>query len=211
MPNEPLDPVAVWGGLRPVIVDIGFGSGESTVHLAERFPDHAIVAIDVHPPGIAKLLGSIRERDLGHVRIIMGNALDVFECALQHVVVDHIVTLFPDPWPKARHHKRRLLQASAVDLITTRTSSNATWHIATDWQPYAEHISDVFADHPLWTGGPVDRPTRVTTKYEQRGLAAGRAVTDFVFSRLPAPNTERPRPGFPQSPDLPDQPGQGHQ
>jgi tRNA (guanine-N7-)-methyltransferase len=187
LPVEPLDIAAEWGDLRPVITDIGFGSGESTVELARRFPEHAIIAIDVHPPGIARLLEAIEQHHLHNIRIMMGNALDMFEYAFADVTVDHIFTLFPDPWPKARHHKRRLLQSSAVDELTRRTSPTATWHIATDWEPYAEHISEVFANHPLWIGGAIERPERVLTKYEQRGLAAGRAVTDFVFTRLSAP------------------------
>lgn len=183
--NQELDIAVIWGDARPLIVDIGFGSGESTVDLAERFPDHAVLAIDVHPPGIARLLSQIDERGLDNIRIIAGHAVDVFDRALANVRVKQIVTLFPDPWPKARHHKRRLLQSSTIERLTSRTAEDATWLIATDWEPYAEHISESFTQHAKWTGGVVPRPARVVTKYEKRGRSAGRPITDFHFTRIP--------------------------
>jgi tRNA (guanine-N7-)-methyltransferase len=181
--NVPLDVAAIWGSPRPVIVDIGFGHGESTLALAHKHPDAAIIAIDVHPPGIARLLQAIAAQHIENIRIIRGSIHDVLDTALRDVPIDAIWTLFPDPWPKARHHKRRLIQPDLVSRMAEATRAGAAWHIATDWAHYAEQIDDVFAADPHWIGGRCERPDRPVTKYEDRASRAGRLVLNFHFIR----------------------------
>ena len=195
LPNTPLDIDEIWGSSRPLIVDIGFGHGESTVDLATKYPGHAIIAIDVHPPGIARLLRALEMNSIANVRIIMGNAVDVLDGALAEHRLTKIVTLFPDPWPKARHHKRRLIQPASLAQVASHTDPGATWHLATDWAPYAAHIEECFAADSQWSGGRIERPDRTETKYERRGRSAGRSIAEFAFTRVePSVPSEGKRP-----------------
>lgn len=181
-----LDLPGTWGDDVPVILEIGFGDGLATAEMAASDPATGILAIDVHTPGVGDLLARIGEAGLTNVRVMESDALRV----LSHVVSPHTLTgvrsYFPDPWPKARHHKRRLVQPEVLDLVRTRLVPGGTWHIATDWDEYADSMVASFANDARWQGGVIDRPSwRPVTRYERRALADGRAITDLVFVTSP--------------------------
>lgn len=186
-PSAPvLDLAATWGDGVPVIVEIGFGDGLATAGMAAADPSTGILAIDVHTPGVGDLLARIGEAGLTNVRVMEADALRV----LSHLVPTHslagVRSYFPDPWPKARHHKRRLVQPEVLDLVRARLVPGGTWHIATDWDEYADAMVACFAADARWRGGVIDRPSwRPVTRYERRALADGRAITDIVFTTSP--------------------------
>lgn len=185
IPNDAgrLDLDTVFEG-RPVILDIGFGTGATTAEMALAAPDLGILAVDVHTPGVGDLLARIRDLGLANIRVVEGDALDVLRTMIAPQSLAGVRTFFPDPWPKARHHKRRLVVAENATLIGSRTHVGGWWHLATDWAPYAEWMRDVLDDHPLWTGGAIERPVdRPQTRYERTGLAQGRTITDLRYVR----------------------------
>ena len=170
---------------RPVVLDIGFGSGEAVVALAEAEPDTAILAVDMHTPGIGDLLASIRERALVNVWVIAADARVVLE-QIPAAHLRGVRTFFPDPWPKKRHHRRRLITDEFAGTVADRVADSGTWHIATDWPDYAEQIGQVVTAHAEWQGGVITRPSwRPHTRYERRGLAAQRQPIDLWFERNP--------------------------
>ena len=155
--GPPLNLAAVWGANVPIVVDIGFGDGLATAALAREEP-YGVLAIDVHTPGIGELIARLQESDTTNVRIIEGDALAVLSSRIEPESLAGVRTWFPDPWPKARHHKRRIVQPAVVDLVHSRLAAGGWWHLATDWADYAESIEAVFAADPRWTGGGVPRP-----------------------------------------------------
>lgn len=186
--EEPLDLVALFDG-RPVILDIGFGTGAATAQMAQDDPGSGILAVDVHTPGIGDLLGLVDELGLVNVRVIEGDALTVLRTMIGPASLDGVRTFFPDPWPKARHHKRRLVTADNATLIASRTRVGGWWHLATDWEPYADWIREVLDAHPMWTGGVIPRPQwRPVTRYEATGLRHDRTVTDLRYTRVESTN-----------------------
>lgn len=173
-------------GADPLVLDIGFGSGEAVVVLAERAPGETILAVDMHTPGIGDLLASIDERSLGNIRIVDADVRLVLD-ALPSGRLCGVRTFFPDPWPKKRHHRRRLITAGFAAALAQRVVGGGFWHIATDWPDYAESIVNVVSTVPSWTGGAISRPAwRPETRYERRGLAAGREPIDLWFERVAA-------------------------
>lgn len=169
---------------RPLVMDIGFGTGEAVVALATAEPHIGILAVDMHTPGIGDLLASITERDLVNVRVVEADARHVIDVTPRSRL-DGVRTYFPDPWPKKRHHRRRLISPAFARSLAPRVRAGGFWHVATDWEEYAEAITRAVPSTGLWTGGPVDRPTwRPETRYERRGRAAGRDVTDLWFTRV---------------------------
>ena len=182
--GRPLDLGRLFDG-RPVIVEIGFGTGSATAAMAKAEPDIGILAIDVHTPGIGDLLHRIRAEQLGNVRVIEGDALEVLRTMIPEGALAGVRTYFPDPWPKPRHHKRRIVTTEHATLIASRCAIGATWDLATDWSPYAEWMVEVLDAHPMWSGGVVDRPAwRPVTRYESTALAQGRAITDLHYVRV---------------------------
>jgi len=178
-----MDLSALFDG-RPVICEIGFGTGAATVQAAGHDPDTGILAIDVHTPGIGDLLWRVREAGLSNVRVIEGDALPVLRTAIAPGALAGVRTWFPDPWPKARHHKRRLVNVDNARLIAERTRPGGHWHLATDWADYAVQAIEVLGAHPAWSGGVIDRPPwRPVTRYEQLALDQGREVVDLWFTR----------------------------
>lgn len=184
LPSEqPIDLQRCFGG-RPVVLEIGFGTGAATAQMAAADPQTGILAVDVHTPGIGDLLHRIRSMSLDNVRVIEGDALQVLELCLPELALSGVRTYFPDPWPKARHHKRRLVTPSHATLIASRTRVGGRWQLATDWSPYAEAMVETLDAHPMWQGGIVPRPmNRPVTRFEQTGLDHGRAVTDLEYVR----------------------------
>lgn len=168
-------------------LDIGFGNGVSTLHFAQAQPQAAFLAIDVHTPGVGDLLSELHTQEITNVRVMETDALAVLENMIAPNSLAGVYTLFPDPWQKARHHKRRIVQQSILDLMHSRIAPGGFWHIATDWAHYAQAINELF-DQPnnqmQWNGGEVNRPDRALTRYEERALDEGRVVTDFRFIQI---------------------------
>jgi tRNA (guanine-N7-)-methyltransferase len=182
IPGPPLDLPALFGRAAPVVLEIGSGMGDATVAMAQAAPDRDFLAVEVFPPGLGNLLAVVEEAGLANVRVASGDALELVRDMLLPESVDAIHVFFPDPWPKLRHHKRRLIQRVNVALLASRLRPGGTLHCATDWAHYAEQMLEVLGADPALEGGMVTRPPeRPVTKFEQRALAAGRSVTDLIF------------------------------
>ena len=182
-----LDFGIVFSSKASTILEIGFGMGETTAHIAAQHPELNFFAIEVHTPGVGSLLKQIDEQHLHNVRIIQHDAVEVVHDMIAPASLHGIHVFFPDPWPKKRHHKRRLLQADFVGELATRLEPRGYLHVATDWQEYAEHILQVLSVEPLlvntadaYSVRPAYRPL---TKFEERGLKLGHSVWDIVFRR----------------------------
>jgi tRNA (guanine-N7-)-methyltransferase len=177
----------VFGRTAPKILEIGFGMGETTARIAAEHPENDYLAIDVHTPGIGNLLQVIVAEGLANVRIVQHDAVEVLEHMISPATLDGAHVFFPDPWPKKRHHKRRLLQPPFVALLASRLKTGAYLHAATDWEEYAQQMLDVLSAEPRLENtadGYADRPEyRPLTKFEERGLKLGHAVRDVVFRR----------------------------
>jgi len=185
--RTPIDFAATFGRTAPKILEIGFGMGETTVAIAEAMPTHDFVAIDVHGPGVGSLLKSLEEKGLANVRVVQHDAVEVVSTMIPHGVLAGIHVFFPDPWPKKRHHKRRLLQPVFVHELAQRLEPAGYLHVATDWDPYAASILSTLAGESLlentvrdFAGRPAWRPV---TKFERRGERLGHGVRDIVFRR----------------------------
>ncbi len=182
-----LDTSVLFGRSMPVVLEIGSGMGDATAEMAAADPGRGYLAVEVHTPGIANLLALVQARGLTNVRIASGDALDLLRYAIAPGSLDAVHLFFPDPWPKARHHKRRLIQPANVALLASRLVPGGTLHCATDWAPYAETIRQTLSVEPQLANaydGFAPRPAhRPLTKFEQRGIVAGRAVFDLVFRR----------------------------
>lgn len=184
--DAPVDLVALFAD-RPVILEIGFGTGRATAQMAADDPGTGILAVDVHTPGVGDLLHRIREGELHNVRVIEGDALTVLQSMVTTGSLAGVRTYFPDPWPKARHHKRRIVTPANASLIADRVRVGGTWDLATDWPPYAEAMIEALQTHPHWSGGVVPRPSwRPITRYEQTALDQGRFIIDLQFTRVDA-------------------------
>jgi len=171
----------------PLVLEIGFGMGDTTVEIAAQQPQLNFLAIDVHPPGVGSLLKLIEERQLNNIRVMQHDAVEVVQHMIAENSLQGIHIYFPDPWPKARHHKRRLIQSPFVALLTSRLVPGGYFHCATDWENYAEQMLEVLASEAeLENTGTtfVERPEwRPETKFERRGLKLGHGVWDLVFKR----------------------------
>jgi tRNA (guanine-N7-)-methyltransferase len=182
-----IDLETIFGRAAPHILEIGFGMGETTATIAMQHPENDYLAIEVHTPGVGSLLKSIAERNLTNVRIVQHDAVDVLCHMIAHNVFDGVHIFFPDPWPKKRHHKRRLLQPPFVALLVERMKPGAYLHVATDWEEYAQYILAVLNNNPQLENTAPDyapRPAyRPETKFETRGLKLGHGVWDIVFRR----------------------------
>ena len=170
----------------PPVLDVGFGTGEAVVAYAQSDLDTRILAVDMHTPGIGDLLATIDEQGLTNVFVLDADVRTVLADWLPTSSVMSVRTFFPDPWPKKRPHRRRLIQPAFSALLADRVVDGGVWHIATDWPDYADHIAAVVGGDPAWVGGRVTRPaSRPVTKFERRGVSAGRPPIDFVFERVP--------------------------
>ncbi|HMM54834.1 MAG TPA: tRNA (guanosine(46)-N7)-methyltransferase TrmB [Candidatus Desulfobacillus sp.] len=188
----PIDLDAAFGRGAPKIVEIGFGMGETTASIAAAHPENDYLGIEVHTPGVGSLLKQIGERGLGNLRVIQHDAVEVLRDMIPPASLDGAHVFFPDPWPKKRHHKRRLVQPGFVALLASRLKPGACLHLATDWQEYAEQMLAVLGAEPQLentAAGFSPRPgQRPQTKFEARGLKLGHGVWDMVFRKRPAPN-----------------------
>jgi tRNA (guanine-N7-)-methyltransferase len=183
----PLDLDRVFGRVAPRILEIGFGMGETTARIAAQRPEIDYLGTEVHTPGVGSLLNRIVELGLANVRVIQHDAVEVLEHMIAPESLDGVHIFFPDPWPKKRHHKRRLVQPPFVALLVSRIKAGAYVHVATDWQDYAQQIVEVLSDNPLLVNssdGFAPRPAwRPETKFESRGLRLGHRAWDVVFRR----------------------------
>jgi len=182
-----LDLGALFGRSAPKILEIGYGMGETTAAIAEAHPENDYLGIEVHTPGVGNLLQLIAARNLPNIRVVQHDAVEVLAHMIAPDTLDAAHIFFPDPWPKKRHHKRRLLQPPFVALLASRLKSGAYLHVATDWEDYAAQILEVLAAEPALVNtaeGYAARPEyRPLTKFEQRGLKLGHAVRDIIFRR----------------------------
>jgi tRNA (guanine-N7-)-methyltransferase len=188
--GTPLDLPELFGSTDPVVLEIGFGMGDATAEMAAADPATGILAADVHTPGQGNLLALAEKRNLTNIRVANGDAVVLLRDMLAPASLAGIRIWFPDPWPKARHHKRRLIQPEFTALATSRIRPGGTFHCATDWEPYAEQMLEVLSAEPgLENAHPgyadtVPRPAgRPMTKFEQQGLAKGHVVHDLLFQR----------------------------
>ncbi|MCX7960821.1 MAG: tRNA (guanosine(46)-N7)-methyltransferase TrmB [Burkholderiales bacterium] len=185
--GEPLEFAAVFGRHAPVVLEIGSGMGETTAAIAAAHPDTDFLAVEVHAPGVGALLNRIAARGLGNLRVIRHDALEVLERMIPDASLAGIHLFFPDPWPKKRHHKRRLVQPAFAALAARKLAAGGYLHAATDWADYAEWMLQVLSAEPLLENtakGYAPRPAwRAPTKFEARGLELGHRVYDLVFRR----------------------------
>jgi len=184
---SPIDFAAAFGRPAPVMLEIGFGNGEVLSAMAAAFPQNNYLGIEVHRPGIGNLLQRLERQRLPNVRLICDDAKPVLQERIPDASVDAVYLFFPDPWPKTRHHKRRLVQADFARLLRQKLKPGGCFHIATDWEDYARHILQVLSQAEGFenTAGPgryAPRPDyRLLTKFERRGRRLGHAVYDLIF------------------------------
>jgi tRNA (guanine-N7-)-methyltransferase len=187
---EPLDTQALFGRSAPVILEIGFGMGDATAHIAQQRPEFDFIGVEVHPPGVGALLQRIEAQKLDNLRIISHDAVPVLAHMIRSQSLAGIHIFFPDPWHKKKHHKRRLIQAPFVEQLVTRLKPGGYVHCATDWQPYAQQILAVLTSNPHLRNTAADyaeKPNyRPLTKFENRGIRLGHGVWDVVFSKTQA-------------------------
>ena len=165
-----------------VIMEIGFGMGEATAIIAKNHPNNGYIAVDVHPPGIGKLLARISENDLTNLKVIEEDVHVVLQHMIADESLDGIHLFFPDPWPKKKHNKRRIVNEGFLALIHPKIKKGGFIHIATDWVPYANSIQEVFAGSTLFTGGVIDKPEwRPVTRFEGQGIDKDHAVNDMMY------------------------------
>lgn len=182
--GPPLDLPAVFGRRAPVLLEIGFGGGESTLALARERPDEDVLAVEVHTPGVSRLLAGLVADGLTNVRVVHGDAL-VFLRRVPTGSLAGVRILYPDPWPKQRQRHRRLLDADVVDALVERLEDGGQLHLATDSADYARQMRRVCETEPRLAGGEVERPGwRPVTRFEQRGRDDGRASVDLVYRRV---------------------------
>ena len=188
--NEVLDLNEIFGRSAPRVLEIGFGNGETLVQLAQQDPGRDYLGVEVHDPGIGHCLIRAHEAGIGNLRLVAHDAIEVLEEQLAQGCLQRINLYFPDPWPKKRHHKRRIVQPHFLSLCADRLESGGSLHIATDWANYAEHIDEmleesrqfVLAERREHDGSePLARPR---TKFEQRGLRQGHRIWDWRFERI---------------------------
>ena len=182
--TEFLNITSLFPTAEEVVLEIGFGMGEATALIARDFPNTGFLAVEVHKPGIGKLMARVEELALSNIRIIEGDAHPIITTMIPDKSVDGVHLFFPDPWPKKRHNKRRIVNAEFLALIHPKIKDGGFFHIATDWVPYAEYIEEVFAASPLFTGGVVERPDwRPVTRFEGQGITKDHQVTDLRYTK----------------------------
>lgn len=186
-PNDSIINLSAELSLDQFIIEIGFGMGEATWKYALAQPDVAVLAIDLHTPGVGKLINQLVVNDLDNVRIIEGDALEILEQRIADSSLDGIRLFFPDPWPKKRHFKRRFVNPKNLSLLASKVKPGGFFHFATDWQDYADWTKEELQNHPdwdlqnnlpqgVWSGRP-------TTRFETKGINLGRAITDLISFR----------------------------
>ena len=187
--GEPRDFVNLFGRDAPLIVEIGFGNGEQLLHASAAEPDSNFIGIEVHTPGVGRLMNGLAAHGVRNTRVYAHDAVDVLRNEVAPASLAEVRIYFPDPWPKSRHNKRRLIQPDLANLVASRLRTDGLLHVATDWEAYAEHIREVLEAAPGFVntsapGAAIARPGwRIETHFERRGLKLGHGVWDFVYRR----------------------------
>ncbi len=180
-PGFRLEAERVFGRAAPLVVEIGSGRGEALVAAAADHPEHDFLGLEVYVPGVAQTLVTMRHEGVDNVRLAIVNATEALTTMLDPASVRELWTWFPDPWHKKRHHKRRLVTIPFTALVARVLQEDGIWRLATDWDDYAEAVAHVLADSPHVEGGRTDRyPGRAMTRFERKGIAAGRTIHDLL-------------------------------
>jgi tRNA (guanine-N7-)-methyltransferase len=182
--DRPLDFSQVFAREAPLVLEIGSGMGETTAAIAEAHPETDFIAVEVHGPGVGSLLNRIEQHELSNVRVIRHDAVDVLQRMVSDGALAAVHLFFPDPWPKKRHHKRRLVQPEFAALAARKLAPGGVLHAATDWQDYASHMQEVFSREPLLERASVGFVERPGTKFETRGVRLGHPIVDLYFRRV---------------------------
>lgn len=187
--DDTLDFTVLFGNDDPVIMEIGFGNGDATWQMAKAHSDQNYLGVEVHRPGVGHLLLKLEQEVINNVRIACADAVELLQRRVPVASLSGVRIYFPDPWPKKRHHKRRIIQRRFIELVARKMKAGGILHMATDWEPYAEHMLEVMHESPEFEnlsadGGACPQPEwRPSTKYEKRGERLGHAVNDLVFRR----------------------------
>lgn len=187
--NGPLNIGELFGRAAPVTFEIGFGMGQSLLEMAQAAPEQDFIGVEVHRPGVGALLNGMLKQDMNNVRVYSCDALDVLRECVADNSLDRVLLYFPDPWHKSRHHKRRIVNENFAALVRQKLKPGGILHMATDWEPYAEHMLEVMQVAPGYqnlspAGNWVERPAeRPVTKFERRGERLGHGVWDLKFSK----------------------------
>ncbi|NKB46510.1 MAG: tRNA (guanosine(46)-N7)-methyltransferase TrmB [Legionellales bacterium] len=187
--DQPLVLADVFGDCQSIVLEIGFGNGDSLCRQAQAHPHIGYLGIEVYQPGVGRLLNQLADHQLTNVKLICEDAVTVLQHNIPTGSLDGVQIFFPDPWPKKRHHKRRLIQPAFIDLLVPKLTATGCIHLATDWPPYAQQMLTVLEAHPQLVNGAAEggyypRPTqRPLTKFEQRGERLGHPVFDLLFQR----------------------------
>ncbi|SJM95779.1 tRNA (m7G46) methyltransferase, SAM-dependent [Crenothrix polyspora] len=188
--QQQYDFAEVFGRDAPMIVEIGFGNGESLAEMAATNPDKNYIGIEVHRPGVGHLLMKIKQENITNLRIYNHDAIEILENYIPDNSLSGVHLFFPDPWPKKKHHKRRIVRPSFNDLLIKKLKPGGYFHAATDWENYAEHILEILStakgmDNTSSTHDYCERPDyRPLTKFEQRGIRLGHGVWDLIFTKV---------------------------
>ena len=179
-----VDLPALFGREAPVVFEIGFGAGDALLLRAEQSPQKNFIGVEVHRPGVGRVLHRAEKLGLGNLRVVCDDAVQVLRDWLSPASLDELILEFPDPWHKKRHHKRRIVQPAFAELVAGRLKPGGLFRLATDWVPYAEHMREVLDASPDFTGGEVERPeSRPVTRFEARGERLGHITTDLLYVR----------------------------
>lgn len=185
-----IDGDALFGRSAPTVLEIGFGMGDSLIAMAQAAPDINFIGIEVHRPGVGRLLRLAAEKELTNIRVFAEDAIEVLRDCIPDASLDRVQLFFPDPWPKKKHHKRRIVQSEFIGLVRTKVKLGGIFHAATDWENYAEHMMQVLSNEPGWENRAgqnqfSEKPDyRPSTKFEIRGERLGHEVRDLIFQRL---------------------------
>ena len=188
MPEAPIDWAEEFGREAPRTLEIGFGAGEVLADLATHHPDEDFIGIEVYLTGVGRLLGAIDAAGATNVRVFNLDAVEVLAAGFADASLDNVLLYFPDPWPKKRHHKRRIVQPVFADEIARVLAPGGIWRLATDWENYGQHMRDVLDVHPAFenigdANGYVSAPPRRDTRFENRGVNKGHVVHDMAYRR----------------------------
>ena len=180
--DSQIDLDSLFSKKQPIVMEIGYGMGEATWQIAKANPDINYLGVEVHMPGAGKLMAKLAENEVTNVRLIERDVFEVFHYIVKDASLDGVHLFFPDPWPKKRHFKRRIIQERFLSEVAAKLKTGGYLHIATDWVPYAEWITEVFSNTNLFAGGVIARPDwRPLTRFEGQGISKDHAVNDFRF------------------------------
>lgn len=187
--DQPQQFSQIFGRSAPLFLEIGFGNGETLVEMAVANPDHNFLGVEVHKPGIGHILLQLQQRELTNVRVYCHDAIDILEQQLADNSLAGVHLFFPDPWPKKRHHKRRIVRPDFIGIITRKLQQGGYFHAATDWENYAQHMLKLLNKQQILVNESADRKYckrpdyRPITKFERRGIHLGHCVWDLIYRK----------------------------